>query len=244
MENLKELVSKIHLAKNYLLNPKIEFQRNKKFIKVLFKMQPNSIITKEEIIRNRLIVIDNLYSTNLKKRYLGIDDLVNFFNKDEKQILANFQGCLDVFVEGVFPNNIGCDSNGNDSGSANSLITKYVYYLSNYNYPIFDSLARKSYFSISNRYNEIVKYTEYKLNDISCFLKAITELKKIINKLDTSITFSDIDNFLWLYGKLNNSHSTTSYSLLGKDKIDYQQLSSKNYSKELSEFKAYIENGY
>ncbi len=134
-----------------------------------------------------------------------------------------------------------------DTGKqAQSLITKYAYYCTDYKYPIFDSLARESLHIILNKDINLIKDmksikkikpTVDNLKILQNFIVWIKAFKNYLNENDSDndneISFDHIDRFLWLYGKIRRG----SFALI-MDKKHYQELYSE-VRKEFGEDKIY-----
>ncbi len=136
------------------------FSVDKKTINKVF--ETTNPHTKEGVLA-RLTIIDSLYSTQMGKRYYGLDELAEVLSSfDNLQSLTrrflsdNDTSVFDVEVKqggflasiikskrtvSLFDEKYGIDKNGNDSGVAISLITKYLYFLTNGEFPIYDSIA-------------------------------------------------------------------------------------------------------
>ncbi|MEQ8156313.1 MAG: hypothetical protein ABRQ25_15775 [Clostridiaceae bacterium] len=165
-----------------------EYQQNKTLITNLFKNTQD--------VETRLIVIDNLYSTNLSKRFFGFHDLadsINSLGNDDlvKVKISNYLMNCDQDIDRVFSRTYGIDKKGNSKNHAPSILSKYFYFLSSYAFPIHDSYLIKNIDYINN-YFHIYVYDE----SISLFEK----LKYI--KTASGCSYDDIDSAIWLYGKL------------------------------------------
>jgi len=212
MENKEKIIELANLAHKILEpeNDETPYLKNKKIISEIFS-QTKEWINKEEV---RLTLIDSLYSTKMAMRMYGIYDVSLALRKDfpinesdkilsEKAIsfIENVNDLnKDDFISSLFLGGYGMHKVDTDShDSAPSLISKYLYFLTNYKFPIYDSLAKESMSKL---------FGSKKNSDfISCF----SNLKKINN--DYSINnFDRLDNLLWLWGKIEKG----SYSLILK----------------------------
>ena len=164
----------------------------------------------------RVTVIDSMYSTQMNRRYYALDELA------EKLVQLHstqnlFQDFLKAYNVDLFNGNgfnlwdekYGIGKDGKDKGVAISLITKYAYFETGLNFPIYDSIA-------CEMFPRIWKYCGWKdkapklwvLNNeqqtdgkmtIVAFVKAIDELT---NRLGGNISYDHLDRLLWFTGKI------------------------------------------
>src|SRR5690606_32084798 len=115
-----------------------------------------------DIVILRLTVIDSYYSTQMNKRIFGIEDIANKieefktddFLKKQCEIFLDNPTKSNSDISRLFEDKFGIHKNGNESGQAASLISKYLYFLMDYKFPIFDSLAIESYKTLI-KYNNL-----------------------------------------------------------------------------------------
>ena len=167
------------------------YHKTKKAIKELFnKTNSNS---KEDIIL-RLIVIDSSYSTNMNRRYFGFEELTDlicsFKNKLKKDI--------DVkdFIEKNFDKmntKVGIDKKGNRKKHSFSLLTKYIYFQTDFNFPIYDSL-------VLNELNKEFKGEVKKELSKKYFFKLIKLKEKY------KVSFDELDKYYWFKGKVKRGN--------------------------------------
>jgi hypothetical protein len=178
-----------------------------------------------DIIR-RLVLIDNFYATNMRNHLYGIEKLADAINKlgnDEtiKNLLNEYLDTLDsnrrIYKE-LLDEQWGISKTKDNSSRAYSLITKYAYFVSEYQFPIYDSLA---IFSIKYFYNrggkEIKSFLDNIPNndnlkkllkskqeiEIIDYFKIIKEWEKNINMSGTEKkAYDKLDQLLWLCGKI------------------------------------------
>src|SRR3989344_6590528 len=136
MDKFKErviLASKIHEGSPY------DIQKNK--IKEVFKNTKNNNLSD---ILLRLIVIDSCYSTNMNKRFFGFQQLADYLKKLELKIEPPFDVVNFVDTnEYILKDKFGIDKKGNQKGHAFSLISKYLFFRTDFQFPIYDSLVFK-----------------------------------------------------------------------------------------------------
>ena len=183
---------------------------NRDLIDKLFEKNSHSF----ENIYMRLITIDSLYSTNMSRRLFGICDLATAIFKigDDEQIKEQVrkyksldeENKISKLLNGYYGISKTCDT----SEKARSLISKYLYFVTNHDFPIEDSLVK-------NTLNKILGYYELlKWNNKEDLLLFLIQFCK-----ENGIAIGDLDNFLWLHGKINKG----SLSLLVEEE-DYKTI--------------------
>lgn len=191
-----------------ILNENTEYSYCRNLIDKVFK--DNNHYDKKDVYI-RLTVIDSLYSTNMSKRLFGISDLAEkiFAIGNDKKINEEIEkykkdetSKIDDLLKGTY----GIKKDGKEAGHARSLISKYLYFVTNHNFPIEDSLVKKNLHKVLKYYG----LDENKKNEV-----LLKQIVKLCN--DPSIRFDEFDNFMWLFGKINNG----SLSLItDKDKCE------------------------
>lgn len=167
--------------------------------------------TTEDILA-RLTLIDSMYSTQMSRRYYGLEELAKVlaeinknkslkdafidFLEDKEYTLFNIKGKK----TNLFSEKYGIGKNGEDKGTAVSLISKYAYFETEFRFPIYDSIVREMYPRIWNYCGFKEKMLEIKANDMVSFIEAIDLL---IRQLDcTDVTYDTLDRVLWYVGKI------------------------------------------
>ncbi len=160
-----------------------------------------------------LTIIDSLYSTQMGMRYYGLDELARLLadlqasNNDLRKAFIELAAgkinsgdkAFKRGAENLFTKKYGIGKDGSDKGTAVSLISKYVYFLTDYNFPIYDSIAREMY-------PRIWKYCGFKefcptvkeLTDLDGFIKGINTL---MDRLSIK-SYDVMDRLLWTAGKI------------------------------------------
>ena len=205
---MKELISikpYAELAYKILNSGSNEFSSNKEIISSLFKK--NEKQSRLDDVKKRLTIIDSYYSTQMNKRLYGIEDLSMSLAKYSDEELINEAG---KFLNGIEENKIktlfsecyGIDKRGESSKKAISLISKYLYFLTEFKFPIYDSLAINSY--------KLLQKNNYVSDRVG--IKGGNYFEKIINLniISEIHDYEKLDNLLWLLGKLEKG----SFSLL------------------------------
>lgn len=213
----RERLSEVQRILRLIQNSGDEFSSyalNKNAISFIFQTIPDSYSYSSILVK--LTVIDSLYSTQMGRRYYGLDELAGTLAAihSGKSLDTLFQDLADGTVKqddsrfsvngkNLFAENYGIGKDGNDKGKAVSLISKYAYFETNGNFPIFDSIAREMYPRIW-RYcgfpkNEIVSRNCLSSN-IDAFIVAMNLLR---NRFEVeSLSYDDVDRLLWTTGKI------------------------------------------
>lgn len=195
-----------------ILNHETRYQANKKIIQDIFKT--TSVLSKDTI-QFRLTVIDSYYSTQMSKRLYGIEDITNElvkYNDDTLKLeIDNFlQNQTEGIIKELFNKTYGFDKEAKNAKKAISLLSKYLYFLSECMFPIYDTLGKVSYNLLKN--NDYI--TSQALTDDNYF-----ELMIVLNQSSTIKDFEKLDNLLWLLGKIKEG----SFSIL-MDKTKYETI--------------------
>ena len=209
LKTLYQLFKKIHSFEN----DNSGYSLGKSTILKVFKATNN--YTQEDLLA-RLTLIDSMYSTQMGRRYYGLEELAAALlsvhsKKHIKLAFLDFLKDKDMkpFELGnskrsktnLFTEKYGIGKNGEDKGSAVSLISKYAYFETAFKFPIYDSIVREMYPRIWNYCgfpkNEL---PEFKSNDIIDFISLIDLL---ISKLECKyVTYDTLDRVLWYVGKI------------------------------------------
>jgi hypothetical protein len=203
-------LAKIALTAFDILNTDTDYVHAKNLIKTYFNKEETN---KKDQIFMRLTLIDGFYSTQLNKRLFGIEDLVDSIYKIAKtdkeliELALNFieKPQRNALFKLICEKEYGINKKGESFGKASSLITKYLYFLTNYKFPIYDGLVKVIYPKIST------KHFSKNLPSIGqdCSLDFFIGIKKL-NEESGINSFDKLDNLLWLSGKIQNN----SYQLI------------------------------
>ena len=181
------------------------YENQKKTIEKLFSKTKHKDF---DDIKLRLFVIDSCYSTQMNKRLFAFEALSDLIlNLEEK---SDLNTSIDVlsFVkknQDLFKEKIGIDKKGSPKGHAFSLISKYFYYRTHFNFPIYDSLV----------FNELRLENQIK----SPKKPSILYFEKLLEwKENFGITYDDLDMYFWVCGKVRSG----SLSLLISNPKDYK----------------------
>ena len=198
-----------------ILNTETQYLSNKEIISTLFKDIPTNNF--ESVVKNRITIIDSYYSTQMSKRLYGIDELAKVISvysdvtlKTETAKFLN-NPSNDNLLSRLFLKEYGIDKSGKPFGKAISLISKYIYFLNDGNFPIYDSLAIDSYKLLKK--NSFIR-TKIAINEDSYF-----DYIKHLNSVTNINDYEKLDNLLWLIGKLSKG----SFSIL-MNKSKYESL--------------------
>ncbi|MFH0735322.1 MAG: hypothetical protein V1773_12835 [bacterium] len=197
-----------------VLGKNTPYYKYKNIIKEIFA----KTIESEEKAITRLVVIDSFYSTNMSKRNWGIDEVANAINNFSKNDTELSQMALDFIKDPdgeteifkILNNVYGYRKDGEQFGKASSLISKYFYFITSFQFPIYDRLVKISYGKLQKR------FPEYNLVDLEkqCNVQFFSSIKNL-NYLSSINDYNKLDNLLWLYGKV----TTGSFSLIFSSEI-------------------------
>ena len=196
-----------------------EYSIDKKIIEKVF-----SLTEKREIqdILLRLTVIDSMYSTQMNKRYYALLELAEYMHglnqiiplptlfseyikKEEKtdDMIGN-----DKFTM-LFNNGYGYDKSYNKSGTAVSLISKYAYFETHYNFPIYDSIVCEMYPRLwkycgfdGEPKKLTVKNKKFQTEGMKTIVSFINAIDSLIEHLGGDISYDHLDRLLWFVGKI------------------------------------------
>ena len=181
------------------------YAKEKAFISLCFQTRMEQQF---ETVKLRLHLIDSLYSTQMSKRHYGLEELAKALAtySDEHLIVESEKylttGISDI-LQSLFYEKYGYNAVGQKEKKAVSLISKYLYFLTTYQFPIYDSLVKISYREVICDFGIKPEYT--KITDAN-FVQALSEL----NQLSEINNFEKLDNYLWYPQKLKME----SYSLI------------------------------
>ncbi len=189
------------------------YASDKNAIAMIFKTLPME--SSKDVYNNTLVkltVIDSLYSTQMSRRYYGLDELARLLaalqsNNDLSKVFIDLAAgkiksgdkIFEHDKKNLFTEKYGIGKDGGDKGTAVSLISKYAYFLTDYKFPKYDSIAREMY-------PRIWKYCGFKescpsaveLKSLDGFIKGINTL---MDKLSIK-SYDTIDRLLWTVGKI------------------------------------------
>jgi len=135
----------------------------------------------------------------MNKRFFGLDDLaaeLNRFTPDDKSLQDK---CLQFIsdtsinngIENLFNSKYGIRKTGHNVGQAG-------YFLTNYKFPIYDTLAKRSYSLLRN------KYPELNMNDLNDkFDNSYFYNIRNLNIKSTINNYNKLDNLLWVNRQIN-----------------------------------------
>lgn len=198
-----------------ILNSETQYLSNKTIISTLFEDQITNDF--ESVVKNRITIIDSYYSTQMSKRLYGIDELAKdisvYSDVTLKSETAKFlnKPSEDNLISSLFLKKYGIDKSGKPFGKAISLISKYIYFLNDGNFPIYDSLAIDSYKLLKK--NSLIT-TKSTISEVNYF-----DYMKQLNLITNINDYEKLDNLLWLIGKLSKG----SFSIL-MNKSKYESL--------------------
>ena len=232
-EEIRELIDKItkqSLAVIEKDNVKYAgYYINKKVIKNIFDLTKD---ISPDYILARLTVLDSMYSTQMNKRYYALDALKfaispfydpKSFKTFSERLIEFCNKFEDEDILKLFNGKYGIGKDGNEKGKAVSLISKYAYYETDFNFPIYDSIVRE-------RFAGFWKYCDFEknelppiiLNSMTSFINAINNLLTKLDYIGNNKPYDALDYLLWRLGKIIRGN----LSLVLK-KEDYKDLMDK-----------------
>lgn len=203
---------------NRILINNTKYQTDKNIINAIFSETTNI----QDKVVARLSIIDSFYSTQMNKRLWGIEKIcsaINNLSYDDDGIrnravtfVAN--PTIESPIFNLITREYGYKKNGQSFGKASSLVTKYLYFITNYQFPIYDRLVRTSY-----RYLKI-RFPNFNLNSLteSCDINFFSSIN-VLNNISQINNYNVLDNLLWLLGKIRGG----SFSLIFSNDV-YRQL--------------------
>ena len=223
-ENLRLIKEIVEGMKSSNFGSGSVYEKDKQCIKKMFDSlgtgsTPCSKVYTEEEIYILLTVIDSTYSTQMTKRYYGTVELakVLFELNTKKPLYQLFTDFLkdknfEVFsIPGkntnLFTENYGIDKNGTDKGKAVSLITKFAYFVTDFQFPIYDSIVTEPL--------PIKKY------DVPSLITAIDAFIAKLEKEGIHIDYDSFDQLLWRTGKICRENFSLILSM--EQYIDYKR---------------------
>ncbi|MGL4367633.1 MAG: hypothetical protein ACRCTQ_05075 [Brevinemataceae bacterium] len=176
------------------LRNKLIISEHKKTIKHVFEITNTS----KKGIKICLAVIDSLYTTQAYRNPCLLDDLAQKISQtpDLENEIKKFADEKPSKLSELISMEHGAYSRDNkdDSGKqAKSLISKYCYFLTDYKFPIYDSLVK----TFINKLSPII---DIKINQ--SLFKKIIKIKQYYN-----ISFDELDCIAWLYGKISKKNT-------------------------------------
>ena len=184
----------------------------------------------EEDILTRITLIDSMYSTQMGRRYYGLEDLAKqlcslsagkSLENDFIDFISNKKTPKYNAIKELFDGNYGIGKSGAEKGTAVSLISKYAYFETGYQFPIYDSIVREMYPMIW-KYCGFGNKMPNMNNTINNIVDFIECLNLLIDKLfvDTNIKpiykYDIFDRRLWFVGNILRRNLV---SILSKDEV-------------------------
>lgn len=217
------------LSVNDVYKSESGFSADKEAILKVFKITENETV-KDILVR--LTLIDSMYSTQMNRRYYALDDLANVlfklskgkqgelnrmfveFTKDPDNKLSLFdykeiQPNGNEITKNLFAGCYGIGKDGNSKGAAISLISKYAYFETNFNFPIYDSIACEMFplvwhhCGFEKSMPKLIHREKGKVLGDKTIVDFIKAINLLIGKLDSDkLTYDLLDRFLWFVGKI------------------------------------------
>jgi len=195
------------------LEDSTDYTESKKLIHSFFKNKEENLAL--EKIKLRLTIIDSIYSTNMNRRLFGINELaleiLKISQDNDNKLIEKIKTFLsepnnEKEIYNILLKQFGIDKTGRSKGHATSLISKYFYFLLDFQFPIYDSLVKDN-LPIINDKMPCMEKLNLKNGQIKYFIDVIE-----FNKKSKINNFNKLDNMCWLFGKIKKG----SFSLIIK----------------------------
>lgn len=175
-----------------ILNNGSQYASDKAAIDFIFSLDVAGI-DREHL---RITVIDSYYSTNMSKRLFGISDIVEkirAIGNDQliREECARYLNTGSPVLEKLLCSKNGIRKYGDSAGESKSLISKYLYFLTNHEFPIEDSLVREYA-------NIVFDFFGLETIDTSATIFEMARMSRL-----TKCTIDYLDGLLWLFGKIS-----------------------------------------
>jgi hypothetical protein len=193
------------------------YSEDKESIRKIFKNTKDNL--KSDVLI-RLTVIDSMYSTQMDKRYYGLNELAEVISSfsNLKDLAIKFvnnpedTSCFDYKIGekkgNLFDEKYGINKQGNKKGLAVSLISKYLCFLTDFKFPIYDSIVLEifpklwAYCELGEK--ECPKHITYSAGSerIKTFVNAINSLIKELKLEKENYKYDVLDRIMWFTGKV------------------------------------------
>lgn len=213
------------IARYDVCNSDTGFSSDKEAIRKLFSLTNSG---KEEDYLLRLTVIDSMYSTQMNRRYYGLEELAGAlyeinatdnmsieelflqYLKTKNESLFNYTDKLTKEKKNLLSEKYGIGKDGKDKGCAISLISKYAYFATNYQFPIFDSIACEMYPRVwrycgfEGKPSKLIVREDksMEMDGVATMKAYVSAIDDLINKLGGNISYDHLDRLLWFVGKI------------------------------------------
>ena len=179
---------------------KTNFSTNKEIIQSIFNNNKYCFKENKNDILLWLTIIDSFYSTNMSRRYFWLEELAKkilIFEKEGISEKIKNEGII-IFIEEYLNKildkeewiwHIWIWKQWNELWHSLSLITKYLYFRTNFNFPIYDNLVLNEL-----KINNIKVSLE---NNENNYFKILNDFKGEFNN-----SFDTLDKVLWLSWKI------------------------------------------
>ena len=198
-----------------------EYYLNKQAITCAFGAQASNYCSFYDLIVIRLTLIDSMYSTQMRMRPYGLGELaevISLYGSDYelKNLFLTFLKDHDVVPFDFLKSRMKKYCDGKSSGASNlfkegfgvekhqrsqkkawSLITKYAYFLTSCNYPIYDALVRKIYPRLWEKCCPGIS-----IPNINGTIEEYIDAVDIFRKHLGGLSYNEFDFILWHIGKI------------------------------------------
>lgn len=199
-------------------------------------------ITKDNVkadVLTRLTLIDSMYSTQMSRRYYALDELADaLIDIDRTQNLRTLfisftkdpQKYADYFNyengKNLFSECYGIGKDGKSKGVAVSLISKYAYFLTEFKFPIYDSIACEMYPLVWRRCGFAIPVPKLIIKDVNgrvlgkqTMVTYIQAINTLIKQFECkNLNYDLLDRYLWFVGKIRRGNLSL---ILSREEYEY-----------------------
>lgn len=180
----------------------------------------------------RLTLIDSMYSTQMGRRYYALDELaevlttlaqgeedrlknlfIEFAKNPDKNLKFFTYNSDPKTKKNLFSECYGIGKDGKDKGVAISLISKYAYFETGFQFPIYDSIACEMYplvwhyCGFGKTKPELLVKNGTNVDGAKTMVAYVKAINLLIDKLDCKgLNYDLLDRFLWFVGKIRRGN--------------------------------------
>lgn len=180
----------------------------------------------------RLTLIDSMYSTQMGRRYYALDELaevlttlaqgeedrlknlfIEFAKNPDKNLKFFTYNSDPKTKKDLFSECYGIGKDGKDKGVAISLISKYAYFETGFQFPIYDSIACEMYplvwhyCGFGKTKPELLVKNGTNVDGAKTMVAYVKAINLLIDKLDCKgLNYDLLDRFLWFVGKIRRGN--------------------------------------
>ena len=214
-QNFKNLCETFVLIKNEEYGDNA-YWLDKNVIKTIFSATKAS---EKSGILARLTLIDSMYSTQMNRRYYALEEIAQKLydisqHSDLKTFFTDYAKNPNMTDDyGLFSANYGIGKNCTTKGVAISLISKYAYFETDYQFPIYDSIAREMIPLVWKYcgWGKSPKLSVHKIGTVKIdggdtIKNFVNTINDTITRLGGNVSYDHLDRLLWFVGKIRRGN--------------------------------------